>query len=54
MNDLGKIAYDAYCEQTGGKSLITPDRLPAWEDLQVQIQEAWRAAADAVAREVQQ
>lgn len=46
--DTAKIAYDAYCKQTGGKSLISGDYLPAFETLRQDIQDAWWAAADAV------
>lgn len=48
MGDLGKVAYDAYWGHTGGKSLATGDDLPMWEDLPLEIQDAWRVAADAV------
>lgn len=45
---LGRGAYEAYCQSVGGKSAITGDPLPAWEDQRPEIREAWRAAADAV------
>ncbi len=48
MIELGQIAYEAYCEQTGGKSPITMEQLPSWDQLQSQIQRAWNAAAEAV------
>lgn len=44
----GKIAYDAYCEETGGVSLISGDKLPKFEDLKQSIKDAWAAAASAV------
>lgn len=44
----GKIAYEAYCKQTGGKSFAAGDPLPAWDGLRIDIREAWVAAADAV------
>lgn len=46
--DTAKIAYDAYCKQTGGVSLISGDKLPSFENLRFEIQEAWWAAANAV------
>jgi hypothetical protein len=49
MEDLGQIAYEAYSASAGGKSLVSGDTLPDWADLDPQIREAWRAAAEAVA-----
>lgn len=46
--DFAKIAYDAYCEQTGGVSLVSGDRLPEFWSLRPEIQDAWWAAAEAV------
>lgn len=43
-----KIAYDAYVKKAGGVSLITGDKLPEFEALKSEIQEAWVAAARAV------
>lgn len=48
----GQIAYDAYCKNSGGVSLVSGDGLPAWAALPPRIQEAWEAAADAVIAEV--
>jgi hypothetical protein len=48
MSSFGKIAYDAYCKSTGGKSLISGDILPAFENLKQSIRDAWEAAANAV------
>lgn len=45
---LAKIAYDAYCASTGGKSLISGDQLPPFDALKPEIKNAWRAAAEAV------
>jgi hypothetical protein len=45
---LGRIAYDAYCMNTGGKSLVSGDDLPLWDDLRDQFKTAWIAAAHAV------
>jgi hypothetical protein len=44
----GKIAYEAYVNKTGGKSLVSGDALPAWEVLSKNIQEAWDVASLAV------
>lgn len=48
MKSLGQIAYEAYCEKTGWKSLATGADLPRWDKLKLEIQEAWEAAAGAV------
>ena len=45
---LGKLAYDAYCMQTGGVSLISGVTLPPWDGLQTKYQTAWIAAARTV------
>jgi hypothetical protein len=45
---LAKIAYEAYVKQAGGISLATGDKLPAFELLGGEIQDAWAAAAIAV------
>ena len=46
---LGQIGYEAYCEWTGNKSLISGAELPKFEDLKTPIQEAWEHAGQAVA-----
>jgi hypothetical protein len=48
MKELGQVAYEAYCDSTGGKSAVTGASLPAWADQSVPILRAWRAAALAV------
>ena len=48
MKSLSQIAYEAYCESTGWKSLISGDQLPPFDKLKPTIQEAWRMAAMAV------
>ena len=45
---LSKIAYEAYVKKAGGVSLITGEKLPEFDDLKVEIQAAWAAAAHAV------
>lgn len=45
---FGKKAYAAYCAKTDNKSLVTGCELPKWDELKVEIQDAWIAASDAV------
>lgn len=47
-----QIAYEAYSENAGGKSLATGQPLPPWEKLSPEIQAAWEAAATAVVKAV--
>lgn len=49
MKSLGMVAYEAYCESTGGVSLISGVKLPGWDGLSPEIQRAWNDAAAAVA-----
>jgi hypothetical protein len=44
---LGKVAFSAYSDHTGGKSYNGED-LPHWDDLPATVQLAWCAAAVAV------
>ncbi len=46
--DRAKVAYQGYCSATGGKSLISGDKLPEFEVLKPEIRAAWVAAANAV------
>jgi hypothetical protein len=46
---LGKVAFKAYSDHTGGKAFDGSD-LPDWEGVPVPIQLAWCAAAVAVQR----
>lgn len=48
--DVGKIAYDAYCRSVGGVSAITGATLPEFHDTKHEIRVAWTAAAEAVLR----
>jgi hypothetical protein len=41
----GQIAYEAYCTQTEGRSLVSGLELPAWRDLNDEFQTAWIVAA---------
>jgi hypothetical protein len=45
---LGKLAYEAYLEACGGRSLVTDAPLPPWEDQDPAIQRAWTHVADRV------
>jgi hypothetical protein len=47
--DIGRVNYEAYARHTGFKSLKTGEDLPTWEDLNVEIRDAWTIAAYAVA-----
>lgn len=53
MVELGYIAYTGYCESSGGKSLVSGAQLPHWDDLKLEIRDAWNAAAEAVKRHVE-
>lgn len=45
----GQLGYEAYCQHTGNKSLITGSLLPVWDKLMPHIREAWDKAGDAIA-----
>ncbi len=49
---LGEIGYEAYRNQSGGKSLISGAPIPPFESLPDAIKAAWQAAGDAVAAAV--
>lgn len=49
MEDLAKVAYEAYRASSGGRSLVSGAELPAYEDLSREIRDAWDAASQAVA-----
>lgn len=53
MKSYGQIAYEAYCEHTQWKSLISGAQLPEWERLDKRIQATWCVAANAVVEEYQ-
>lgn len=48
MKSPAHIAYDAYCDHTGWKSVATGQTLPPWEQLPTEIKSAWEAAAAAL------
>lgn len=45
---LGQQAYEAYCEKSGWKSLVSGFGLPSWDLLGDKIKETWEAAASRV------
>ena len=45
-----QTAYEAYCEFTGWKSIVTGQDLPEWEKLPQTIKDAWCASAHAILR----
>jgi hypothetical protein len=47
-SDDGRRAYAGYCSSAMGKSLISGQNLPQWEDLKQEIKDAWVSAAEAV------
>jgi hypothetical protein len=47
--ELGRIAYDAYVEDSGGRSLIHGVKLPEFDDLPSRVRRAWCAAGIHVA-----
>lgn len=52
MDELGKIAYEAYKDWSEGKSLVDGTELPDWQDLPQSIRDAWIHSALAVQTEV--
>ncbi len=54
MKTRAQIAYEAYFEAAGGKSLATGQPLPQWDALSPEIRAAWEAAAVAVMKSVGQ
>ena len=46
---LGEQAYEAYRTHSGGVSLVSGAAIPPWHKMDPRIQEAWSAAAAAVA-----
>lgn len=45
---LGRLAYEAYLEACGGRSLVSGDELPEWDDQSPEIKAAWDHVGDAV------
>lgn len=48
QKSLGQIAYEAYCDTTEWKSLISGAALPPWEGVKSEIKKAWENAGIAV------
>ena len=44
----GQYAYEFYCKETGGKSLVSGAHLPDWNNLKPAIRNAWEQAATGV------
>lgn len=51
MNTLGRVAYEAYCADTGGVSLVSGAKLPGWHKLDDAIRHAWEHAANEIVEE---
>jgi hypothetical protein len=45
--DIGRIGFEAYAKQVGGKTYDGKD-IPKWEDVGKVVQDGWRAAGVAV------
>lgn len=50
--EYGEIAYNAYCESRGWKS-VRGEPLPHWKQQDQSLRDAWIAAARAVIKSVQ-
>lgn len=50
-HELGRVAYEAYCQSVGGKS-VQGETLPPYEELSFEVSTAWVASARAVAGQV--
>ena len=47
LDELGKIAYDAYCGTRGWKS-VKGEQLPPWESQAEDLRAGWEKAVEAV------
>ena len=45
ITDYGRIAYEGYFGASDGKSLVSKEPLPPWEELPEDIRLAWTVAA---------
>lgn len=43
-----EMAYNTYRRTSNGKSLVTGQLIPVWENLPITIRDAWFAAIEAV------
>lgn len=44
----GRTAFEAYAERAGGRSLVTGQDIPPWDNTRQEVRDAWEAAAEAV------
>lgn len=47
MEELGRVAYEAYLKAMSGRSLVTGEPLPHWSQLPPENRAGWVAAARA-------
>ena len=45
---LARAGYERYSSASMGRSQVSGDKLPAWDDLPAGIKNAWWAVADAI------
>lgn len=48
MSSAGQVNYEGYWDDCGGKSPVSGDPLPLWDDQDPRIQQAWEAGAKQV------
>ena len=41
----GQLAYEAYVDYSGGKSLVSGEPLPEWRQVALNIRQAWEHVA---------
>jgi hypothetical protein len=51
IGDLGRVAYEAYGKSVNWKT-VSGVKMPEWDEQDPRLQEAWDAAAEAVAQKV--
>ena len=51
MFGLARLAFTRYSEVTGGRSAVTGEKLPAFDDCPQKVKEAWLASTVAVVAE---
>ena len=52
MYPRGKDAYEAYCDRSEWKSLVSGGALPKWHELPPVIQDAWAHVEAAITNKV--
>ncbi len=50
--DYARVGYEAYKAAAGGRSLVTGDVLPPFDDLSEAVKKGWRAAACEIIQEI--